>query len=130
MAVFNGPQVTIRLVQDIAEMDWKNIHISYIDVLNLPENRKKDLRESYYFECDCERCADKKTYENMKAAACPKEGCDAAIFVDEHFQCPKCDTAIPEDFKQLFRDVTEATISALDEMRDTSCEYLSYFWKY
>ena len=40
VAIFNGPEISIRLIQDLPEMDWKNVKISYIDTMNLRDVRK------------------------------------------------------------------------------------------
>lgn len=33
--------------------------MSYIDFLNLSEDRKKQLKKQYYFDCTCEHCQKK-----------------------------------------------------------------------
>lgn len=77
VATFEGPQLSIRLIEDIPELNWEKIRISYIDQIDLPATRRAELKKSYYFDCDCERCSDETATNKMLAMACPKEGCDA-----------------------------------------------------
>lgn len=35
VATFDGPQISIRLVADIPELDWSQIKIAYVDTMNL-----------------------------------------------------------------------------------------------
>lgn len=71
VAVFEGPQLSIRLTEDIPELNWDKIRITYIDQVDLPETRRSELKKSYYFDCDCERCSDETIAPKMQAMACP-----------------------------------------------------------
>lgn len=73
VATFDGTQLSIRLIEDIPELNWQKIRISYIDQMDLPETRRAELKKSYYFECDCERCTDETMTTKMLAMACPNE---------------------------------------------------------
>lgn len=73
VATFEGPQLSIRLIEDIPELKWDKIRISYIDQMDLPETRRAELKRSYYFDCDCERCVDATMTPQMLAMACPSD---------------------------------------------------------
>lgn len=80
VAVFEGPQLSIRLIEDIPELNWDKIRISYIDPVDLPEVRKADLKKNYYFDCDCEKCVDETIRPKMLAMACPNSSTDCDGF--------------------------------------------------
>jgi len=126
VAVFEGPQLTIRLIEDIPEMKWDKIRISYIDQIDLPETRKETLKKGYYFDCDCPNCADDKQNDEMLAMACPnqKENCDAVLAPTAE-KCEACGTEITPEQRQNYEDVLEMTKLALIEMQNTRCECLS-----
>jgi hypothetical protein len=62
----------------------------------------------------------------MNAAACPNSKCDEPIdlrhaSIDE---CPKCEQAITQQFKDEFKLVSEFTRQKLFEMKDIACMFL------
>ncbi|XP_059268549.1 histone-lysine N-methyltransferase SMYD3 isoform X2 [Mustela nigripes] len=52
--VFNGPHLLLRAVRDIEA--GEELTICYLDMLMTSEERRKQLRDQYCFECDCFRC--------------------------------------------------------------------------
>lgn len=52
------------------------MRISYVDSLSCKEERKEELRSTYYFECDCDRCTEEESVET--AALC--QSCRGPIF--------------------------------------------------
>lgn len=97
------------------------IRISYIDLLNSNKNRREELHNSYYFWCDCERC--KQVEPMAEAAACPNLSCDSPCMIEAD-NCEKCGTKISEEFKDMFREVTDFTTHRLEEMKATACIFL------
>ena len=49
VATFEGPTISIRLIEDIPELKWDEIRISYVELLDLPEVRRKDLKKGKKF---------------------------------------------------------------------------------
>ncbi|XP_077334113.1 histone-lysine N-methyltransferase SMYD1 isoform X1 [Lithobates pipiens] len=45
----------------------EELNVSYVDFLNLSEDRKKQLKKQYYFDCTCEHCT-KKTKDELLLA--------------------------------------------------------------
>lgn len=114
VAIFEGTTIIIRTIVDLPSLDWSQIRISYIDLLNSNKDRREELHNSYYFWCDCERC---KQIEPMaEAAACPNLSCDSPCLIEAD-NCEKCGAKISEEFKDMFREVTEFTIKHLEEMK-------------
>lgn len=47
-------RIELRALGKIAE--GEELTVSYIDFLNVSEERKKQLKKQYYFDCTCEHC--------------------------------------------------------------------------
>jgi SET and MYND domain-containing protein len=54
VAVFNGPTLMIRAIRPIPA--GEQLLISYLDLLDGLEQRRRTLRRTYSFQCECERC--------------------------------------------------------------------------
>lgn len=97
------------------------IFISYIDTLQSPEARRKELQSNYYFLCECPNCLDREQAILMNSAACPNRTCsgpiDPAGDSDTDSQCSQCDTEIPASFLRKYKNVIEATKLHLQEMK-------------
>ncbi|ELR58064.1 SET and MYND domain-containing protein 3, partial [Bos mutus] len=52
--VFNGPHLLLRAVRDVEA--GEELTICYLDMLMTSEERRKQLRGQYCFDCDCFRC--------------------------------------------------------------------------
>lgn len=45
--------------------DGEELTVSYVDYLNLSEERQRLLKTQYYFDCTCEHCKN-KTHDDVK----------------------------------------------------------------
>nr|CAD7462282.1 unnamed protein product [Timema tahoe] len=81
-----GTTIFIRALRDIPALDWDKvtlgyhsktmeIFISYIDLLNFPQERHKELQQTYYFLCECRRCNDVEELAGMSSVVCPNQVC-------------------------------------------------------
>lgn len=59
VATFEKRKLYIRLLEDIPSFDWSKVFISYIDLINTRDDRRKELKAQYYFLCTCSRCVGK-----------------------------------------------------------------------
>nr|CAD7416834.1 unnamed protein product [Timema poppensis] len=84
VAVFQGTTIFIRTLRDIPALDWDKIFISYIDLLNFPQERRKELQQTYYFLCECRRCNDVEELAGMSSVVCPNQECRAPVPVPTH----------------------------------------------
>lgn len=126
VATFDGPQISIRLIEDIPELNWQNIRISYIDQIDLPSTRCAELKKSYYFDCDCERCKDNSMEKKMNSMACPNDKSECGAFLaPEDEKCSDCDTVITDEHRSRYDDVMDMTKNALQEMQNTRCKFIS-----
>ena len=121
VATFDGTTVKIRILEDYnsSELDYSKIFISYIDLMNTAEERRKQLQNSYYFRCDCPRCSDEKEEELMNAACCTNENCDEPVNI-EAAKCSKCATPVKHSKKETYNEVMSLTKMKLAEMKDVA----------
>ena len=87
--VFDGRFIAVRCIEDSPNLSFKNMRISYVSTLMETEKRKKELREQYYFECDCPACDDEMDIERLKKSCMKCPACESAICPD----VDKCDIA-------------------------------------
>ncbi|XP_074141784.1 histone-lysine N-methyltransferase SMYD1 isoform X2 [Sminthopsis crassicaudata] len=52
--IFNNGKIELRALGKISE--GEELTVSYIDFLNISQERKKQLKKQYYFDCTCEHC--------------------------------------------------------------------------
>lgn len=62
-----------------------------------------------------------------EAAACPNLSCDSPCLIEAD-NCEKCGAKISEEFKDMFREVTEFTIKHLEEMKTMACILLIFIF--
>ncbi|XP_045542323.1 histone-lysine N-methyltransferase SMYD3 [Papilio machaon] len=79
VATFDGNIINIRAIQDMPNLDWNQIRISYIDLLKTPYERQTELLENYYFLCECDRCFGDIQIKILHAAKCPNQKCDNSV---------------------------------------------------
>ncbi|XP_063781142.1 histone-lysine N-methyltransferase SMYD1 isoform X2 [Pseudophryne corroboree] len=69
--IFNNGKIELRSLGKINK--GEELSVSYIDFLNLSEDRKSQLKKQYYFECTCEHCT-KKIKDDLLLAVKEEEG--------------------------------------------------------
>ncbi|KAJ3664643.1 hypothetical protein Zmor_000196 [Zophobas morio] len=119
VATFEGPVLYIRALKTFHYLDWSQIRISYIDILNTTKDRQKELETAYYFLCQCPKCLGPEPPE-IQAAACPNPTCDNSIDAQNASpgdSCSKCGTPISETFLSNFNEVLEFTDMHLQNMK-------------
>lgn len=52
----DGTTLHINAIEEMSSLNWSKIRISYIDLVNPTIDRQLELKENYFFNCDCERC--------------------------------------------------------------------------
>ncbi|XP_014487505.1 PREDICTED: histone-lysine N-methyltransferase ASHR1 isoform X4 [Dinoponera quadriceps] len=114
VAVFEGTTIIVRTLVDLPFLDWSQIRISYVDLLNSNKDRQGELHHSYYFCCNCEKC--KQAEPMAEAAACPNSSCDFPCLI-ENDKCEKCGTKLSENFIRSFYEVKDFTTHHLETMK-------------
>ncbi|XP_015041837.1 histone-lysine N-methyltransferase SMYD3 isoform X1 [Drosophila pseudoobscura] len=123
VATFEGNELHIHALEDMPCLDWSKIFISYIDLLNTPEQRRQDLKDHYYFLCVCSKCRDPKEARQMTAAACPNRKCSASINIEWN-NCKRCSVGISPKLRNAYNEIMALTKHNLEAMKDVACKYL------
>ncbi|XP_068131295.1 histone-lysine N-methyltransferase SMYD1 isoform X2 [Hyperolius riggenbachi] len=84
--IFNNGKIEIRSLGKINKGD--ELTVSYVDFLNLSEDRQKQLKKQYYFDCTCEHCS-KKTKDDLLLAVNDGENKPSESEVKEVIQFSK-----------------------------------------
>ncbi|CAD5215198.1 unnamed protein product [Bursaphelenchus okinawaensis] len=95
---FKSVLVGLNKVKDIS--DSNKSFYSYIDLLGTLEQRRKQLKDTWFFECNCERCTDPKDHvlTAIKCQYCANKDVDTTLIVqgtllprkDGKLCCPTC----------------------------------------
>ncbi|XP_017887252.1 histone-lysine N-methyltransferase SMYD3 isoform X2 [Ceratina calcarata] len=115
VATFEGTTIIVRTIEDLPCLDWSQIRISYIDTLKTTSDRRAELRSSYYFWCNCERC--EKPEPTEEAAACPSGSCTYPCSLDS-VVCENCNTKFPGNYQESFNEVSDFTAHHLQNMKN------------
>ncbi|XP_039765676.1 histone-lysine N-methyltransferase SMYD3 isoform X2 [Pararge aegeria] len=81
VATFNGKTINVRVIKDMPCLDWKQIRISYVDMMKTPIERQTELQQNYYFLCTCDRCMDEEHLKYVHAAKCLNAKCSNPVNV-------------------------------------------------
>ncbi|KAF8354145.1 set-30 [Pristionchus pacificus] len=106
----DGFVATLRsLERGIDIRNIKKTSYTYIDLLNPIQQRRKLLRDTWYFNCECERCSDPA--DNLLTAVlcpgCPEGGQLVLCIFGSHpykdpkslkITCPKCEQTLTNEY--------------------------------
>ncbi|KAM4053433.1 histone-lysine N-methyltransferase SMYD1 isoform 2-T2 [Anomaloglossus baeobatrachus] len=84
--IFNNGKIELRALGKINK--GEELSVSYVDFLNLSEERRKQLKKQYYFDCTCEHCT-KGTKDDLLLAAIDGDEKPAEDVVKEVIQFSK-----------------------------------------
>lgn len=121
VATFEGNELHVHVIEDLPCLDWSKIYISYIDLLNTPEQRRVDLKDHYYFLCLCSKCIDPQETRQMNAAACPNRKCNASVNF-ELDKCQDCDAPVTTERRDAYNEIMTLTQTSLDSMKEVACK--------
>ena len=105
------------------------VRISYIDTMADTETRRRELRNGYFFDCDCLRCSaggGGPATGLERALRCGSAGCPAAVplpvSADERPRCPRCRyDDYPADVGAQFDELAQLTRTYAQD--STVCEW-------
>ncbi|GMF42127.1 unnamed protein product [Phytophthora lilii] len=93
----------VRALRDIKE--GEEITLSYIDIDKERGERRKELRETKHFDCQCERCSvpmNESVDRYLEGFRCPRCSTKAAeekdcllVQVEDKYVCPDCQFDVP-----------------------------------
>lgn len=101
-------------------LDWTKIFISYIDVMNIPDDRRKELQSNYYFTCECVKCCNENEQNDMNLGLC--EHCGAGVnFSVAKKVCDNCKLSVSNERLEEFNEIMDLTKQHLTNMQDVAC---------
>ncbi|XP_017470648.1 PREDICTED: histone-lysine N-methyltransferase SMYD3 isoform X1 [Rhagoletis zephyria] len=119
VATFEGTTLHVHAIDDIECLDWSKIFISYIDLLNTPEQRRAELQANYFFLCVCSKCTDVQETHEMLAAACGNKNCNEYLDINLN-NCPRCDTGVSPKQRNGYNEAMAITKMHLENMKDVA----------
>lgn len=90
-------------------------------MLNTPEQRRRDLKDNYYFLCICSKCIDDKEAVEMESSCCVNKKCQAAVDISLN-NCLQCGVGIIPKYRNMFKEVLALTKHQLESMKDVACK--------
>ncbi|XP_025986254.2 histone-lysine N-methyltransferase ASHR1 isoform X2 [Solenopsis invicta] len=115
IVTFEGTMIIIRTLTDLPSLDWSQVSISYVELLDSTESRRQKLHEMHYFWCNCERCEQEDIM--VEAAACPNSSCDSPCSIKAD-KCGNCNAQISVEFKKTFEQVVDLTANYLKYLKE------------
>uniref|UniRef100_A0A2K6W003 MYND-type domain-containing protein n=1 Tax=Onchocerca volvulus TaxID=6282 RepID=A0A2K6W003_ONCVO len=105
----NGFVATLRgLTVSVDLRNLSSTHYSYIDLINTTQQRRKLLKDTWYFECHCKRCddPDDALLSSILCPNCPEKRERLCIFGDVSYKdrdtqiitCPKCHNKVSPQY--------------------------------
>ncbi|CAJ0609742.1 unnamed protein product [Cylicocyclus nassatus] len=106
----DGFIATLRaLNSDVSIKDKTKTFYSYIDLLSSLQQRKKELKDTWYFDCRCERCTDPDDHilTSILCPVCPRDERETLYIFGERshkdedtavITCPKCSNEVPKEY--------------------------------
>lgn len=70
-------RIELRALGKISE--GEELTVAYVDYLNLSEDRKRMLKQQYFFDCTCDHCTN-KTKDDLKMAGAVVEEVKVGFF--------------------------------------------------
>ncbi|XP_036339293.1 histone-lysine N-methyltransferase SMYD3 isoform X3 [Rhagoletis pomonella] len=109
------------IVPNLTELTsiYGRIFISYIDLLNTPEQRRAELQANYFFLCVCSKCTDVQETHEMLAAACGNKNCNEYLDINLN-NCPRCDTGVSPKQRNGYNEAMAITKMHLENMKDVA----------
>uniref|UniRef100_A0A7I4Z554 MYND-type domain-containing protein n=1 Tax=Haemonchus contortus TaxID=6289 RepID=A0A7I4Z554_HAECO len=106
----DGFIATLRgLSSDVDIKNRSTTFYTYIDLLCSLQQRKKQLKDTWYFDCQCERCTDPSDHllTSVLCPLCPSDNrAEICIFGEHSYKnvkssvltCEKCGNEVPKDY--------------------------------
>ena len=125
-----GKEMIVRTIHEVE--NFSDVRISYIDVTKKTQDRKKVLKEHYFFDCKCLRCEDANhdaKHTSLKCKNCPGwvyEKTKICSWCHTSLKLSEEDLTIIEHYKNGTLSNVEPTMS-INEIRYSIQKYVNIF---
>ena len=110
VVVFKGKELIIRTIHPVE--DITELRISYTNLLECTEKRQQNLKEQYYFTCQCSKCQDELTDHKKSSMICPE--CFGCVpFVES--TCIQCIKSVNPSLLEQYSNLKTKLKSELPE---------------
>jgi len=131
--VFRGRRAELRAMESL--QDFNSCRISYLHEMLPTAERQQQLRDQYYFTCDCRLCTGltQEACSELNTGRLRCAGCDAAVSYQESMACEQCgrrvEDAAVKQYEEMIRVVKTRHAEPEDILRmwDQS-ERIAHTW--
>ncbi|VDM94840.1 unnamed protein product [Thelazia callipaeda] len=138
----NGFVATLRSLTDGVNLqDLSTTHYSYIDLVNTTQERRIMLRDTWYFECHCERCdsPNESLLSSILCPNCPEERERLCLHgnmpckdkISQIITCPKCHMKVPPEYVleaiAAMRSISRVTECCNEMSKEKAIQFLTNF---
>ncbi|OQV13585.1 putative Histone-lysine N-methyltransferase ASHR1 [Hypsibius exemplaris] len=122
----DAPKVQVVAVAPIKAL--ADVRIAYIDPSKPTQQRRAELKESYYFSCSCNRCHSIERDGMARSLVCPSKRCEGFILLGKDWlplgPCQRCDSVL-EQSSPVLRDSQEL-MTAIEDFLDANAASLRF----
>ena len=128
-----GKEMVVRTIEDVE--NFSEIRICYIDKTEKTHNRRKLLKEHYFFDCKCLRCEDPNSdakHTSLKCKSCPgwvNESTKICSGCHQKLKLSDEELTIVEKYKNGTLQKFEPTITIKD-IRSILAKYVEIFHEF
>lgn len=121
--VFKGRSVEVRALESIPAQALENTRITYISSLYNTTERRKILKEQFYFTCNCRFCVDDCP---SLAPTLSCSGCSALVVISDP-TCQQCHVSLSESRLKDYFSWSDRTETLLSQENCPTSDILSAF---
>ncbi|KAL3664945.1 hypothetical protein V7S43_010121 [Phytophthora oleae] len=101
---FKGREMQVHVVKDVQE--GQELTVSYVELLQSTTSRRSELKESYFFDCECARCQAALSQETtddwyLDGLVCSNKECHDGVLIETNPVCKMCGKS--RDGKEIAR---------------------------
>ncbi|GAB6023404.1 hypothetical protein CHUAL_008193 [Chamberlinius hualienensis] len=116
--LFSGSTLLVRSLQDFPKFEINQMFVNYVDLAAVTETRRSQLKEQYYFTCQCDKCADKHSDDLMLSVRCINGSCSQPVFPCDNI-CRSCGSVINVSRRNEAEEISRTLLSLNESLVDS-----------